>query len=410
MSKIIYIMLFSILCNAAVYSQLHLNMDTAVRLSLQNNISLKAESMNSALAEQDIISAGLRENPSLTVNPQIFPAPGEKFNPSDKSYDLDINVPIDIGSKREKRITVAKLNHEATAIQYEDSKRKLSSQVKQLFLTAIALHEKLKLVDSNLVRLKEFSTIVNLRAKNKEVAEIDAIRASLISDQYATDVRKIQSDYFVAVMDLIHISGVNASPDSLILDGDIGDVLAPDTSLFSSALETAFSHRSDYLSLRKQLESAKANEKLQESLASIDLSLTGSFVRQQETTFYGLGATFALPIFNRNQGERAKSKIQSDQNQMQLSALEWQLQNEIKKSQRDLLITWNVLERQKNELLPKAEQILKIVGFSYQKGNTNFLDYLDAERSYSELKISYVESLLDYQLTYFNYLTTLGKE
>src|SRR5216684_3815618 len=106
-----------------------LTIDQAIDEAIQNNLGLFAERMNLTIAEASLITARLRPNPVLSLS-------GDHISPSDinsppTELALRIDVPIETGDKRQRRIDVADYNKAIAEVQLLDAIRKLKLDVSQ---------------------------------------------------------------------------------------------------------------------------------------------------------------------------------------------------------------------------------------------------------------------------------------
>ena len=91
----------------------------------------------------------------------------------------------------------------------------------------------------------------------------------------------------------------------------------------------------------------------------------------------------------------------------QLSALEVKVRTEIK-------IAYENYERQKQNianfesLLKQSKTILDNVKYSYLKGGTTIVDFLEAQRSWLETQQQYYDTMQSYKQSYIQLLYTTG--
>ena len=103
-----------------------------------------------------------------------------------------------------------------------------------------------------------------------------------------------------------------------------------------------------------------------------------------------------LPIFNRNQGEVARTYFVLTQSQFQERAAEQQVLTDVRNAYEALRNSADVVELYNGGYLQQAQQSLEITQFSYQHGAASLLDFLDAERSYRATELSYRQALATY--------------
>src|SRR5262245_31234701 len=88
-----------------------ITVDEAIDEALEHNLSLMAEKTNLTIAEAAMISARLRPNPVASVRADQLDLLGTDFNTTNNGgppeLAVRVDIPIERGSKREKRIELA---------------------------------------------------------------------------------------------------------------------------------------------------------------------------------------------------------------------------------------------------------------------------------------------------------------
>lgn len=319
-------------------------------------------------------------------------------------------MPLDLFDHRGKRAAAAEETAAAAHETYDDNIRQTRLKVESAYWTALALRDRLELARQNLDRLTDFVRLNQLRETQQEIPAIDVTRSQFTRSQFEADVRNLSTDYHSALMALQTALGRAIFSDSLTLASDIEDIVPPDTLTPDSAVTYAFERRGDYRALLREMAADRAGAELQRSLVLPDISLSLDYSRQQYADFYGASLNFSLPIFNRNQGEIEKSGYRITQDEYQLNSLQTRLSIEIRTAFDEMLSRWQTVQQQKRDILPQAEQILKTIEYAYKIGNTTLLDYLEAQRSYTESRIAYIQTLLDYHLSQSVFETAISKD
>jgi cobalt-zinc-cadmium efflux system outer membrane protein len=110
-------------------------------------------------------------------------------------------------------------------------------------------------------------------------------------------------------------------------------------------------------------------------------------------SFFG---SFQLPIFNRNQGEIARTNYAINQAQEQELAASDQVMSDVLTAYEGVRENDLVVTQFRGGYLDAAQQSRDITEYSYKRGAASLLDYLDAERSYRAVQLSYRQSLAAY--------------
>ena len=105
-----------------------------------------------------------------------------------------------------------------------------------------------------------------------------------------------------------------------------------------------------------------------------------------------------LPIFDRNQGEIARTRYAIDQAHEQEKFTEragaYRRARRLRKSAHQR----QIVQLYRTGYLDEAQQDRDISQYAYQRGAASLLDFLDAERSYRATQLAYRQALASYLL------------
>jgi cobalt-zinc-cadmium efflux system outer membrane protein len=105
-----------------------------------------------------------------------------------------------------------------------------------------------------------------------------------------------------------------------------------------------------------------------------------------------------LPIFNRNQGEIARTNFVIDQAQEQEKAAGETVLSDVENAFEGLRSNNEVIQLYQNGYIDQATKSRDISKFAYEHGAASLLDFLDAERSYRATQLAYRQSLATYMM------------
>jgi cobalt-zinc-cadmium efflux system outer membrane protein len=122
----------------------------------------------------------------------------------------------------------------------------------------------------------------------------------------------------------------------------------------------------------------------------------------------GFGISVPIRIFDRNQGEVARTRAETQRVDAAREALAVQILSEV-----DGALTALRTERQKLDLLrdvylPKVRRARDTVEFAYRRGGVSLLDYLDAQRTFRDTTTEFVRSLGSYWTAYYQLEAAVG--
>ena len=110
-------------------------------------------------------------------------------------------------------------------------------------------------------------------------------------------------------------------------------------------------------------------------------------------SFFG---SFQIPIFNRNQGEIARTNYAINQAQELELASSDQVMSDVLTAYEGVRDNDQVVSLYLGGYLNIAQKSRDITEYSYKRGAASLLDFLDAERSYRATQLAYRQSLASY--------------
>jgi cobalt-zinc-cadmium efflux system outer membrane protein len=103
-----------------------------------------------------------------------------------------------------------------------------------------------------------------------------------------------------------------------------------------------------------------------------------------------------LRLFDRNQGEKAKTQVDIARNERLRDANEAQVFSDVDSAYWTVVQNLNLLKPYKAKYLPMATDVRDKMSFSYRNGGSSLLDYLDAEKSYRDTRLAYLNLIGSY--------------
>jgi cobalt-zinc-cadmium efflux system outer membrane protein len=110
----------------------------------------------------------------------------------------------------------------------------------------------------------------------------------------------------------------------------------------------------------------------------------------------GLSVQVPLRIFDRNQGEKARTQIDIAKNQRQEDATSAQVFSDVDGAYVQLASTLNLLRPYKAKYLDEATRIRDTVTYAYQRGGASLLDLLNAQNDFRTVELNYLQLIGTY--------------
>jgi cobalt-zinc-cadmium efflux system outer membrane protein len=376
-----------------------ITLDQAIDLALQHNHSLQAARTLILQNQAQEITANLRPNPVFLVDEQYMPF----FSPNaftkdyiDQSavYDLGLSYLIERGKKRQRRLEAARDQTATTAASVTDNERLLTAGVAQEFIGALLAKANLDLAEKDLASFQQTVEISGDRFRAGAMSEGDLLKIKLQLLQFQMDVSAAKLARVQALASLRQLLGFESAPENYDVDGDLtyqGVHLNLDD-LKLLALRT----RPDLRAAQLGIKAAQSQYTLAQANGKKDLGVTFTYNHLGGVNTGSLFFNIQMPLFDRNQGEIARTRYAITQSQELTSEQSSIALTDVANAYESLRSNDQVVQLYQSGYLKQAEDSRDISQYAYQRGAASLLDYLDAERSYRATELSYRQSLASY--------------
>ena len=376
-----------------------ISLDQAIDLALAHNHSLKATRTLILQNQAQEITANLRPNPTFGIDTQFIPI----FTPQDFSaddlnltqqFDVGLSYLFERGKKRQHRLQAARDQTAVTTAQVTDAERTLIFNVGEQFISVLLAESTLQLAMQDLKSFQETANISEAQLKAGAISEGDYLKIKLQLLQFETDVSSARLAKTQALVGLRQTMGYEAAPADYDVLGDLNyqPLKAGREDLQAKALQL----RPDYQAARLGVTAAESQIGLAKANSKVDVTGTYDFTHTAGQNSASIFASFDLPIFNRNQGEIARTRYALTQAQEQeLSASDTVL-SDVATAYEAVKSNEEIVQLYTSGYLKQAQDSRDISEYAYKRGAASLLDFLDAERSYRATQLAYRQALSSY--------------
>jgi len=376
-----------------------LTLDQAVELALQHNHSLQAARTTILQNQAQEITANLRPNPTIDWDTQFLPL----FQPYDftidylnnsAQFDFGLGYTIERGKKRQRRYQAAKDQTAVTTAQVSDNERTLTFNVASQFIAALLAQSNLELAETDLKSFQQSVDISQEKFNSGAISEGDLLKTKLQMLQFQMDVSNARVARVQALASLRQLLGYESVPENYAVDGQLEykAVTAGEDDFKALALRQRPDLRAAQLGItaaQSQLALAKANGKH-------DLNTTFNYTHVGAVNSGAFFFNIQLPIFDRNQGEIARTQYAITQSQELSSEQSSIVLTDVANAYEAVRTNDEIVQLYQSGYLKQAEDSRDISQYAYQRGAASLLDYLDAERSYRATELAYRQALASY--------------
>jgi len=375
------------------------------------NPTLRAAQANIDESRANEITAWLRPNPDFTITAdQIDPFTTNPYRPFANTLPFgSVTYLHERGHKRELRLEAAKQSTGIARSQYTDQERGLLFTLRNAFVQVLQAKAVQQNARENLAYWDRELTVNRTRYQAGDLALVDLNRLELQRVQFESDFETATVNLRTAKIQLLQLLNDRTPIERFDVTGpfDFADRLLPLEEFRAAAL----ANRPDLQAAVEQVELATTNHKLAVANGSTDPTFGVDVARNPPlVAYFGVSITIPIRLFDRNQGEKARTQIDIGRNQRLRDATEAQVYNDVDSAWVTLGSALNLLRPYKSKYLGLAADVRDRTAFSYQRGGASLLDYLDAEKSYRDTRLAYLNLIGSYLTAAAQMNMAVGRE
>ncbi|MVM32643.1 TolC family protein [Spirosoma sp. HMF4905] len=376
------------------------------QLFLERNFQLLAQRYQIDIADAAITQAGLRPNPNLWFQGNLYNPQTHKVLPfgppsqADKDagiynsgyYAVQLQQVILLAGKRSKLVALAESNKSLARLAFRDIMRTLHYQLYTTYANLYYDLQGLKLFTEELARQQRLLQSYRIALQSGGVAPYEVTRLEVAirdlqanSANYQTQIADDQATLRVLL---------RQSAKSFILPTELPP-LRTTLPVLATALDSAQTNRPDVGLSQEQINNAERSLALEKARRTPDLTTGLLFEKYGNAynNFTGFQLSMDLPVRNRNQGAIRSAETT-------LKSVTSGLENQQVVVQSDVLNAYDKLNTYYAELAARPDGYLdRIQNISveatkaYNARTIGLLDYLDKIRTYQQAQLNNINLL-----------------
>ena len=359
---------------------------------LATNPTMQAGQLGVQQSRADEITAFLRPNPDLTVAvDQINLFTGNPYRPLGQALTfVASSYLVERRHKRDLRLESAQQGTAIAVSQLADQERNLLFSVRTAFVQVLQQKAVLAVARENLGFYDRVLDVSRDRFKVGDIAQMDLDRLELQRAQFESDLETAAVNLRTGKIQLRALLNDRTPVDQLDVAGtfEYGEVQKP----LEEFRQVAFDNRPDLLAAVQSVTQAKTNYTLAVANGSTDPTIGWDAGKEAPDipAFMGISVNIPLRIFDRNQGEKARTKLDITRNERLVEAARLQLVNDVDSAYATLQSALILLRPYKTRYLAQAVRVRESVTLAYQHGGASLLDFLQAQQDYRGIQLSYL--------------------
>jgi outer membrane protein, heavy metal efflux system len=362
------------------------------------NPTLKADEASVQEMKAQEITAYLRPNPEVGVSAdgtQIAPHNGAWVPLQGTDVVPSISYLHEREHKRELRLQSAQEGTGISTSQHEDLERNLLFTLRTAFIQELQAKAIVDLAHQELEYYDHIIEIGRVRLKSGDLAQIDLDRIELQRVQYESDLQTALVNLRTAKIQLLQLLDDKTPVDQFEIEGqfDFSDQLQP----LSTIHQTALDNRPDLRAALQSVQQAATNHKLAIANGSTDPTFSTWYTwnssnnNPSATQTLGVGVSVPLRIFDRNQGEKQRTRIDIDRNRQLAEATRAQVFSDVDSAYAEVDSNLVLLRPYKEQYLKQALRVRDTVTYAWQHGGASLMDFLNAQSDYRNVQMAYLQ-------------------
>ena len=370
--------------SAAAAAAEPLSLAKAIELALEGNPEVAAAKRQWEATEGQVLQGRSRPNPELAYSL-------EDTRSKTRTQSWQLNRPLELGGKRAARTKAAEKTREQAQAQLAELQATVRANVAAAYFDVLTAQERLVLARDSAALAKSSTDTVSKRVAAGKVSPVEESKARVAEAGVRVELAQAASEQRNALSRLFALLGRIDTPFT-VLEGKAENL--PSVPSLAD-LQPLISSAPGVVLARIEVDRRKALTALEQSKRVPDVTVSVGMQRSNETQRNVLlfGVSVPLPIFDRNQGNLLEALKLEDKARDELQAASVRLHSEVAQGQERLSTITAEVQSLQQDVLPGAKSAYDAATIGFENGKFNFLEVLDAQRTYFTAKSQYLKAL-----------------
>lgn len=361
-----------------------LSLARATELALEGNPEVAAATRQLEATEGQVLQGRARPNPEFAYSL-------EDARSKTRTQSWQLNLPVELGGKRAARTKAAEKSREQAQAQLTELRATVRANVAAAYFDVLTAQERLVLARDSVALAKSSTGTVAKRVAAGKVSPVEESKARVAEAGVRVELAQAASEERNALSRLFALLGKIDMPFT-VLEGKAGN-LPPVPNL--ADLQPLISSSPAVVLARIEVDRRQALTDLEQSKRVPDVTVSVGMQRSNETQRNVLlfGVSVPLPVFDRNQGNLLEALKLEDKARDELQVATVRLHSEVAQARERLATIASEIQTLQQDVLPGAKSAYDAATIGFENGKFNFLEVLDAQRTYFTAKAQYLKAL-----------------
>jgi len=349
--------------------------------------------------------SGTFPNPEAILSAQQIPV--QSYPVPDRQYVAGFGQTIPLGNRLARAREAELLEREVRLRGLESVHRQLRKRVHGSFATALYQESAFEAQGRITAGLASMVAVTKARLDAGDVIPQDLARSEMELARAEVELRRSES---LRKQGLIALAAAVGDPDL--------EVRSVEGSLEVAFEVPTLDSLAANLSTQPELQAAEAGVRASGARIALakaeripDVKVEALYHRLEvsgQNTF-DLGISIPMPLFNRNQGRLREARSETLAAEARVRNTANQLNLNLRESYVALTTALDNLKTFRNQILPRAEIVLKSAELRYASGDSALTEVLPVRRDWAVVHLSYLETLREVMLSWAEVSSFLGQ-
>ena len=406
-------LLFSI-CLPSSSQVVHITLDNAVNLALENNLDLKSKRKKAEELQQEIKIANALKNPRFESNFLI----GRVTRGNSSQFGL--SVPVEV-AKRGIRKKIAQTNLDIVEKEIKASEHDIKIEIMKNYFNILYLKSVVLIFQEREKLFKNLKTIAEQKSKKYVNYDVDILQADMKYKRQLVYLNKAKANLLIAqfkLNDTINIKNSENMYDTIEESLFINDLsllnltLLPYQTIEDTAMKYSYSlaiAESNITKSEQEVTQAK-----RQRIPNLTIGGGTAYQTAHQTggdslpgAYIAIGAD--IPILYSYSPDIKKAKIVLERSNIDKDSFENHLKYALKQDYNEFKYAKANMEHYKN-ILSESQKLMNTYSKRYEKGQTSLQNFIQVETMHQETLKDYIGAAQAYYDSYLNLMHNVGHD
>lgn len=364
-----------------------LSLDVALEWAMRANPDIAIAVREVQAIEGSVRQAGIMPNPSLET---LI----EDTDQATRTTTVQLNIPIELAGKRGARVNVAELARDTASLELIGKQAEVRAVVVAAFYELITAQERQLLALTSAELAQRATSFAAKRVSAGKVSPVEETRARVAEATVRAESILAASELQNARLRLAATWGSSQADFGraiVVKSMDVPALPTLDDLLRRLQQSPNLLHAQIAVEYRQALARVERSRQTPDIVINIGAKRDEQLGRNQAL----LGVAVPIPLFDRNQGNVLEAARRVDKARDELTATRLRLTTELAQAHGRLSAARQEVDLLRQEILPGAQSAYDATTKGFELGKFNFIEVLDAQRTYFLAKAQYIRALAE---------------